>query len=462
MSTWREQLQPASFRGVLFFVDSDSTPVGRRVQLHEYPQRDKPLVEDMGAKTRQTKLTAFVVGEDCYFQRDNLLHALNQPGPGELVHPWFGRMTVTAGEGCEVSHERREGGLVRFELEFIEAGEKGYPVGVPNSARQLEEDSESMLESAIARYKAAMAVVNRARLAVAALQNGIAGIQMAIQSEFAQLTGFVSSVEALADMLINAPGNLAAMLRAQFASVGGRSRSSGYSWAPSSGSSSGFAGGQVVEADPEFARTVARLSGNETEFSSFVVASRDITGKIEAAQGITASAALDAAGGSVAGGQATVAVVKAARELMRDVLIVQAVRVAASMPVVSAPAPLPGVPTLEQQTAAPIVRPEVPAAADVIALRDAISAALWEAGLLVPPEHFEVLQRVRQRVRAHLTDVARAGVRLTVVRPKESLPAVVLAYQLFGDASRAGEIVTRNRVVHPGFLPADTLTVAQE
>ncbi|OWQ33376.1 DNA circularization protein, partial [Pseudomonas sp. DrBHI1] len=251
MSTWRDQLHPASFRGVPFHVDNDSMPAGRRTQTHEYPQRDKPLVEDLGRVTREIKLAAFVIGEDCYFQRDNLLNALDKPGAGELVHPWYGRLTATA-TVCSVSHERREGGMVRFDLVFVEDGEKGFPAGVPNTARQLEDSSESLLESAIARYKAAMAVVNRARLAVVALQNGVAGVQIAIASELRQLTGLVSSVEALADMLINAPGNFAAMIRGQFASVGDSSRSSGYRWGPSSGGDS--AG---LEADPEFARTVA-------------------------------------------------------------------------------------------------------------------------------------------------------------------------------------------------------------
>ncbi|RPD91909.1 hypothetical protein EGN69_15685 [Pseudomonas monteilii] len=203
MTTWRDELHPASFRGVPFHVDSDSMPVGRRTQVHEYPQRDKPLVEDLGRITREIKLAAFVIGEDFLIKRDALLNALDKPGAGELIHPWYGRLMVTA-TGCSVGHERREGGMARFDLVFVEDGEKGFPAGVPNTARQLEESSETLLQSAIRRYKEAMAVVNRARLAVVMLQNGIAGVQMAIAQELRQLTGLVSSVEALADMLINA------------------------------------------------------------------------------------------------------------------------------------------------------------------------------------------------------------------------------------------------------------------
>lgn len=107
MSEWRDRKQGASFRGVPFLVDTDSVPVGRRTQLHEFPQRDQPFVEDLGRRTRHYKFTGFVAGDDCLAQRDRLLTALDKAGSGELVHPWFGRLTVTAGE-CEVSHARNE------------------------------------------------------------------------------------------------------------------------------------------------------------------------------------------------------------------------------------------------------------------------------------------------------------------------------------------------------------------
>lgn len=470
MTTWRDELHPASFRGVPFHVDSDSMPVGRRTQVHEYPQRDKPLVEDLGRVTREIKLAAFVIGEDFLIKRDALLNALDKPGAGELIHPWYGRLMVTA-TGCSVGHERREGGMARFDLVFVEDGEKGFPAGVPNTARQLEESSETLLQSAIRRYKEAMAVVNRARLAVVMLQNGIAGVQMAIAQELRQLTGLVSSVKALADMLINAPGNFAAMIRGQFSSVGG-SRSTGYRWGPSSSSgsatsaSSSTAAAASIEADPEFASTVAGLPEADPEFVSFAASSRAIATQVEqsralAAQVLAAAAAIEA-GSTVAGGAATAAVIEAARELVRDALIVLAVRTAAAMPVVQAPAPLSGYPSLQQQVASPIARPDVPVTADVVAVRDAIEAALVAAEQTAPHEHFEVLEVVRKQVRAHLTEVARAGVRLAEVITLESLPAVVLAYQRYGDATRAAEIVTRNKVAHPGFLPVGVLAVAQE
>lgn len=113
---WRDRLLPASFRGVGFWIDQAKTPVGRKGQLHEYPQRDLPFFEDLGQQAKTHDLTAFIVGPDCLEQRDKLLKALEQ-GRGELVHPWLGRLQVKVGE-CDMTHTRQDGGLVTFALKF--------------------------------------------------------------------------------------------------------------------------------------------------------------------------------------------------------------------------------------------------------------------------------------------------------------------------------------------------------
>ncbi|HHG0355951.1 TPA: DNA circularization N-terminal domain-containing protein, partial [Escherichia coli] len=46
--TWKDRLQGASFRGVPFKVEEESAGTGRRVETHEYPNRDKPYTEDLG------------------------------------------------------------------------------------------------------------------------------------------------------------------------------------------------------------------------------------------------------------------------------------------------------------------------------------------------------------------------------------------------------------------------------
>ena len=44
--------------------------------------------------------------------------------------------------------------------------------------------------------------------------------------------------------------------------------------------------------------------------------------------------------------------------------------------------------------------------------------------------------------------------RLDTLTPPEVLPALVVSYDYYGDATRDAELVARNRVRHPGFVPA--------
>lgn len=56
---WRDRLRDASFRGVPFSVEDDEGSFGRRVQVHEYPNRDKPFTEDLGRATRRMTINAY-------------------------------------------------------------------------------------------------------------------------------------------------------------------------------------------------------------------------------------------------------------------------------------------------------------------------------------------------------------------------------------------------------------------
>lgn len=87
---------------------------------------------------------------------------------------------------------------------------------------------------------------------------------------------------------------------------------------------------------------------------------------------------------------------------------------------------------------------------------------IWQAALKADPMHYQALNTLRQQLQGHLNAVASSGVRLVSLSPKSSMPALVLAYERFADATRVGEVVQRNRVAHPGFLPPADLQIARE
>jgi hypothetical protein len=418
MSEWRDRKQGASFRGVPFLVDTDSVPVGRRTQLHEFPQRDQPFVEDLGRRTRQYKFTGFVAGDDFLAQRDRLLTALDTPGAGELVHPWFGRLTVTAGE-CELSHARTELGMARFNLVFID-GMLEFPAQSPNTRRALAAQAPSLLGSIKERFNAAMAPVDLARQRASAVRSALSGAMGFALKFLSPGTALGTDISGLVSSLMNGPGAFADSL---LSGISGLERSfSGYG---SSGSFSGSAAKAAavsalptsapVPVDPEVATIQRAVIGLVQDAALLDVLLDMAEVPVAVRQGVSAPAAVDV-------------------QLAQQGATVEA--------------------GTEVETA-------VPVADDVLAVRDSISEALWSVAGESPPEHFGVLSEARVALDRHLTEVARSGVGLRVYAPAETVSALVLANALYGDALRSGEIVARNRVRHPGFMPATELQVAK-
>ena len=413
--TWRDQLLPASYRGISFLIEQAAVPVGQKGQLHEFPQRDEPYFEALGKQAQVHRMSAWVIGDDCFERRDKLQEALQTEGSGELVHPWLGRMLVKAGE-CELTHDRREGGVARFELTFYPDAPRKFPAATANTRQQVVKSSEGLLGSALARYKAAMEKIDKARLSVIGLRNSLSGVYGAIQRQFAPLVGLFTNLSGFVQSLINSPGALGALFSSYF---------------------SDFTGLDFSSPGSSYRATVATASQH-------------------------ASAVTDINTVTQANGVDTSAMAQATADLVQDALLVQVGLIISEMPVSVRPGVMDSVPAIDQQAVSPVDRPEVPVADDVIELRDTLSEAIWQASLKADPDHYRALTTMRQVLVKHLTAVAASGVRLVDMTPAETLPALVLAYRRFGDSTRAGEIVQRNRISHPGFVPPVPLKIAQE
>ncbi|WP_282412248.1 DNA circularization N-terminal domain-containing protein [Pseudomonas sp. PS01299] len=418
--TWRDKLLPASFRGISFLIPQASVPVGMKGQLHEFPQRDTPYFEQLGKQSQVHKMTAWVIGDDCFERRDKLIEALNTPGGGELVHPWLGKMQVKAGE-CEMSHDRVGGGMVIFDLTFYPDAPLKTPAARVNTQAQVVKSSESLLTSSLNRYKTAMATVNKARLGLLQMRNSLSNVFSVIQQQFAPFLSVFTDVTGFAQSLMNSPGTLSSLFSSYFSSF------SGFDFF---GSSSGGGSGLGYQG------AVAEASQQAESVSSINTV-------------------------SPLGGTDTVTASQATANLVQDSVLVQIGLIVSEMPVATQPESIELMPSVDQQALQPIVRPDVPVADDVIELRDNLNEAIHEASLKADPEHYLVLNSFRQSVVKHLTAVAQSGVRLVDITPPETLSALVLAYRRFGDATRSPEVVQRNRIRHPGFVPAVPIKIAQ-
>ncbi|HGM7539545.1 DNA circularization protein [Serratia marcescens] len=179
-----EELRDASFRGIPFyFVDVEGTG-GRRAIPHSYPKKEVGWTEDHGAVLTQQQINGILLGNDYQAQFNRLLAALNTPGPGELVHPWFGVQQVQAGK---VTHKlsTEEGGIVYVSFEVFEAGEQLFPT--------QQEDTTATTLSAADSVKVALANGDY----FAALD----GVGSMVDTLLDDLQGFVTNLPTLPEAL---------------------------------------------------------------------------------------------------------------------------------------------------------------------------------------------------------------------------------------------------------------------
>ena len=131
---WRAALQPASFRGAGFKVETNAMPTGRRNAFHEFAKRDTPFAEDMGRRGRHYSFTAYVIGPNYLDAKNALIAACEAGQAGTLVHPTLGTVQVNC-DGCVPSESRERGGFCAFELVFLEAGSLDYGVAPDTQAQ---------------------------------------------------------------------------------------------------------------------------------------------------------------------------------------------------------------------------------------------------------------------------------------------------------------------------------------
>jgi prophage DNA circulation protein len=111
-----------SFNGASFFTSQTSDAFGRRGAHHEFPYKDKGMWDDLGAKDPQYQLELYVtnVSPGGFASARDALKTALQKGEGELVHPWLGRHKVVCID-FTIAHSEVELGVARFTATFIEA-----------------------------------------------------------------------------------------------------------------------------------------------------------------------------------------------------------------------------------------------------------------------------------------------------------------------------------------------------
>lgn len=448
-------LLPASFRGIPFHVNGAGAEVGRRVQVHEYPQRDQPWSEDLGRATRGFTVDAFVIGERYIEDAQALMAAAEEEGAGTLVHPWLGTMEVQLKDLLRIRFDAEAGhALVGFS--FVEPGELKFPLAEESTQLQSQLAADGMCFAAIESFASGFSIAG-----LPSFVGILAGLNISGALSFAGTLG--SNFSALSSWA----GGLVAIAKGGIAGVLG-----------------GIGLGGVGGIGALIGRTIGSLLSLPRDLAAGLMDLFDISGIV----GVLASTrrgssiSISASTGRSNTTPTYAAVTAAGR--VADPLSAIALGIVAiagnggAGGPLNAPVPVVGATAARQQqiqnTAAvnALVRRAMLAQAvgisshidatvqvDAFAVRNALCAALDAESLVADDIVYEALQVARKAVFVDITARATNGARLVDLTPAEVVPALVLAYDRYEDAARGDEIADRNGLIHPGFVPIKTLKV---
>lgn len=419
MSVLSEQLQPASFRGVPFEVEASGITVGRRTVVHEYPQRDRPYVEDMGRATRNITLQCFVVGSDYLEQAQALMHELEEPGPGTLIHPWLGEMEVTITSVSELQFDQGLG-VASVTITATEAGDLEFPAVTADEDTEALEAADAVEKSAVDKFCEDFDLSTINDWVDSALEGSLLdALNFVSAGDLGKLFDYAEGVANLADKAMALLSTDPKIFATRLAGALGLSR-----WATTVSAWRGVAKSlkNLCKHDKLKARTKAYAERKGEPMS-------DVTRQVMKSQA-------------------------AIETLVRQLLIAQMVGVStlvATSKDVSSP-------DGEED-----MRTTTRSYDEIVELRDELCQVLDDELLMEESdEMYQTLDEARTAIFDVLTHKADALQHVVIVKPDDVFPAVVLAYDYHDDADRDLEIARRNSVEHEGFCPASELRVLSE
>lgn len=402
---WRDNYRAATFRGVGFFVATADSSHGRRQAIHEAAQRDIPYTEDLGRKSREFGITGYLLGKEYDVAREELIKVCEQAGPGVLVHPYRGELTVVC-RGLTVSESSDEGGKCTLSMTFLEAGEASYPSAKVDSVNAISAKAGEVTEASKENFVADFLTKGYPSFVAEAATTQIKGL-----SDFLSSPEFIvsSDIQAVSDYYDKVKG------------IG----------------SDAF---NLIQAPLEFAgQVVDAISSIRSAFGSSAF------GMLMSLYSQYFAISDDASSSATPSRQQVVRNTSAISALVRQTAISEAA-VAAVVTQTTEDVSNGGTKTTSKPT-------KYDSYEAAIAVRTELSDRLDEESESTSNDLVYVaVTDLRTSVVQAVPDPEQDLPRLAKFSPRQTLPSLVVAYQLYGDAGRAEDIVLRNDPRRPGFL----------
>ncbi|MFG1332019.1 DNA circularization N-terminal domain-containing protein [Xanthobacter autotrophicus] len=388
---WLSTLWPASFRGVPFFVSHDEEAPGRRLVIHEFPNRDTPFIEDLGEAARHFAVDAYVASDSADGQAAALVAAIARKGAGTLVLPTHGPIQVRALTGAR-QRDKDTHGYIAVRIEFVKEGALSGLATVGLAASQVFAAVSALASVASAVFAATSVAGWPARVADAAagtLQEAAATFE-AVRTTYA-VDGAVSAT--VRDAVATLADDASTLVTP--------------------------AGADGAAAEQLFAIAAALFGGMEPADALRAIADITDFGISDAAVGRTRAAVAAAAASEAAARAMRLAVLAAYAEVLMASSFVD--------------------------------RPSGITARAQVAERFGAEMARCVGG--PDAELFVALAGLRGQVCDYLTRLITDLAPVATVEAPRTMPSLWWAWRLYGDPARAEEIVARNRLPHPSFVP---------
>ncbi len=409
-----------SFRGLKFFTERAQVQAGQRRAIFEIPFDDAGAASiDLGRAPRKFSLSVFLLEQQVTQNELDLdvrafLAALEAPGPGLLVHPYLGRVMVLPDANISIDFDHAELGkaTINFQATESRARTAQAPQAQPNTKAQLP------------KATAALRVANReafsSRFNVSAIADFVRDANtntlLTVLQNLRRVNGTISSVLAV-------PGELASQIDAISLQVVSLLDTPDKLYDTLS---------SVIDVVYLSITRVASRFGVDVSPDAPDAARPDAPALAVRGLKLAIQSAALTAGSPPAGERDTP---PRAQERENRAAIDQGMNAAALAAIIDAANEL-SLPSKQDNETA---RDMLLDALESLFLQD-LEAAVADA-----------LSDVRAAVWTRFSGAGAAL--LTVFTPRDDMPADVIAFQLYGDAERADEIVTRNEIADPGQCP---------
>lgn len=222
--------QPASFRGVPFYVDRHGYESGRRGPDHQYIERDETISADTGQAPETIDLEGYVAGDDAHRQARRIRDAfVGESGPGWLVHPYFGRLYCQNRKLRIDFDDLNSQGLIPFRASLVVTGAGQWPEGAATEAK-AKSAADALKDAADADFadgfdassydaQAATRAVQDATARLAEMREAVSGPVRDALGEAASFATAATSFGAQLDALVADPAALASKMRGLYEEV---------------------------------------------------------------------------------------------------------------------------------------------------------------------------------------------------------------------------------------------------